>query len=113
MQVVVQSEGDLLQELSANKLVNWYKSNDIWAMVLLTQEDTMSSAQGDPTAQAVLERYQDVFLDPKTLPPSRTYDHAISLIPGSIHMNSKPYRYSHRSTKMRLRGKSRRCCGLD
>lgn len=34
----VQAVGMHVQELFAKKLVNWYKGNDIWAMVFLTQE---------------------------------------------------------------------------
>ena len=44
--------------------------------------------------QNLLTAYKDVFTDPKILPPQRTYDHAIPLIPGSIPINSRPYHYS-------------------
>jgi hypothetical protein len=39
----------------------------------------------------LLKTYSEVFQDPKTLPPQRTYDHAIPLIPRSTHINSKPF----------------------
>jgi len=42
----------------------------------------------------VLTQYEDVFSDPQTLPPQRSYDHSIPLLPGSIPINSKPYHYS-------------------
>lgn len=42
----------------------------------------------------LLQSYPDVFSDPKQLPPPRSYDHAIPLVPGSIPVNSKPYHYS-------------------
>ena len=32
--------------------------------------------------------------EPKSLPPARVFDHAINLIPGSVPVNSRPYRYS-------------------
>jgi hypothetical protein len=41
-----------------------------------------------------LSEIQDLFSVPSTLPPHRTYDHAISLLPGAIPVNTKPYRYS-------------------
>ena len=38
--------------------------------------------------------YQDVFAEPKSLPPERHYDHAIPILPNAVPVNSKPYRYS-------------------
>jgi len=35
-----------------------------------------------------------VFQPPTHLPPSRIYDHTIPLLPNSVPVNSKPYRYS-------------------
>jgi hypothetical protein len=35
-----------------------------------------------------------VFSTPTKLPPHRDYDHTISLLPGSVLVNSKPYHYS-------------------
>lgn len=83
-----------VQALSVDQLLNWYKGNDIWAMVLLTQEVLEIHTKPASDMQAVLDQYQDVFEDPKSLPPSTTYDHAIPLLPGAVPVNSKPYRYS-------------------
>ncbi|XP_074318692.1 uncharacterized protein LOC141655514 [Silene latifolia] len=41
----------------------------------------------------VLEEFQDVFAEPTTLPPHRTHDHQIHLIPGTTPINVRPYRY--------------------
>lgn len=90
----VKTEGLAIQELSAQKLVKWYKGNDLWAMVLLTQDTSTAPDIPDVRVQAILEKFQDVFEDPKTLPPSRNYDHTIPLLPGAVPINSKPYRYS-------------------
>ncbi|WVZ52980.1 hypothetical protein U9M48_003975 [Paspalum notatum var. saurae] len=38
--------------------------------------------------------FADVFTAPTALPPHRSYDHTITLLPGSVPVNSKPYRYS-------------------
>ena len=56
------------------------------------KEDQLSSRR--PEIHNLLDTYRDVFSDPKTLPPSRTYDHTIPLIPGVVPVNSKPYMYS-------------------
>ena len=56
------------------------------------KEDQVSSRR--PEIHTLLDTYRDVFSDHKTLPPSRTYDHTIPLIPRVVPVNSKPYRYS-------------------
>ncbi|KAL4278717.1 hypothetical protein GQ457_03G025020 [Hibiscus cannabinus] len=43
--------------------------------------------------QPLLEQYKSVFEEPKGLPPQRTQDHAISLIPGAQPVNLRPYRF--------------------
>lgn len=41
----------------------------------------------------ILEEFKDVFAAPTELPPTRVYDHHIPLLPSSIPVNSRPYRY--------------------
>ena len=43
--------------------------------------------------QAVLEEYSDVFEEPKTLPPHRSFDHQIPLKNNEASVNIRPYRY--------------------
>ena len=43
--------------------------------------------------QKVLDNHSKVFDTPKGLPPICDHDHAIHLIPGSVALNIKPYRY--------------------
>jgi hypothetical protein len=42
----------------------------------------------------VLEANEDVFAEPKGLPPHRTANHKIPLLPGASPVNLRPYRYS-------------------
>lgn len=44
--------------------------------------------------QSLLHQYNDIFREPKGLPPHRQYDHAITLEPGAPPVNVRPYRYS-------------------
>lgn len=44
---------------------------------------------------ALLDKYVDVFEEPKGLPPPRDCDHAISLIPEAQSFSLRPYRYSY------------------
>jgi len=41
-----------------------------------------------------LDKYQEIFQDPKKLPLERAYDHTILLLPMAIPVNAWPYRYS-------------------
>jgi hypothetical protein len=47
-----------------------------------------------PPIQQVLHHYKSVFQDPQTLPPPRSYDHAIPLVPNVVPVNARPYHYS-------------------
>ncbi|KAJ1703813.1 hypothetical protein LUZ63_003592 [Rhynchospora breviuscula] len=55
---------------------------------------------GAPCAQSapilsVLEQHKVVFEEPTALPPRRTVDHAVPLLPDSKPINQRPYRYSY------------------
>lgn len=44
----------------------------------------------DATIQEVLDKYQSVFAEPKSLPPVRQLDHAINLKPGASPVSLRP-----------------------
>lgn len=90
----VQTMTKVVQGVTIDKVVKWAVGNDIWevAMVdVLPQSPQQSSIL---EAQQLLEKFQDVFQKPTTLPPAKFYDHHIPLLPGSVLVNSWPYRYS-------------------
>lgn len=94
-----------LHSISAHKVFNSFKGNDIWAFVLMDYvPQTVLAEEGSqqyPAITKLLDSYQDLFEDPKTLPPQRSYDHAIPLVPGSVPINSRPYHYSpHHKTEI-------------
>ena len=69
--------------------------NDVWALAVVDVLPEDSSPEHIPEpVQQLLDQYQDVFAEPKGLPPERQYDHAIPVLPNAIPVNSKPYRYS-------------------
>lgn len=43
---------------------------------------------------ALLTEFSTLFDEPKGLPPQRSFDHAIDLIPGATLVNIRPYRYN-------------------
>ena len=42
-----------------------------------------------------MDNHSKVFETPKGLPPIHDHDHAIHLIPGSVPLNIRPYRYPY------------------
>lgn len=44
--------------------------------------------------QTLLGEFQELFDEPKGLPPQREFDHIIELIPGAQPVNVRPYRYN-------------------
>lgn len=46
----------------------------------------------NPLLQRILDKYEDVFAEPKELPPHRDLDHAIPLIEGAAPPQMRPYR---------------------
>ncbi|WVZ93179.1 hypothetical protein U9M48_039181 [Paspalum notatum var. saurae] len=83
-----------LSEITAEQLVKWSKGNDIWAYALVHSVATESDSSSSAEISELLQEFSDVFTSPTTLPPHRSYDHTISLLPGSAPVNSRPYRYS-------------------
>ena len=89
-----------ISTISTNKVYKATKSNELWAFVLLdytpipnpTQTPQHTTTKED--IQHLLTVYKDVFTDPQLLPPKRSYDHAIPLLPNSIPINARPYHYS-------------------
>ncbi|XP_028113652.1 uncharacterized protein LOC114311688 [Camellia sinensis] len=56
---------------------------------------TTQSTTPDPRIQSLLKAFPDIFEKPIDLPPQRSQDHSIPLLPGSAPVNVRPYRYPH------------------
>jgi hypothetical protein len=74
--------------------VKWSRGNKIWALAVVQPDDQLQVSVVPEEVQSILAEYADVFLEPKSLPPSRTYDHAITLKPEAVPFNARLYRYS-------------------
>jgi hypothetical protein len=73
----------------------------VWALVIMSPVSSSQALEekymmnGIPTPiQEVILDFEDLFQSPTALPPSRTFDHAISLLPNTMPINYRPYRYS-------------------
>jgi hypothetical protein len=97
LQGVGNKSAALLPEASHEQIQRWHKGNEIWAVALLQQvtpELKVVTGQVPECVQEVLDQFKEVFKTPDSLPPSREYDHTISLLPGTTPVNVRPYRYS-------------------
>jgi hypothetical protein len=57
-------------------------------------EPPLASNAINSELEQLLLKYHDIFLEPKELPPKRSYDHSIPLVPDSQPVNVRPYRYA-------------------
>ncbi|KAJ4733316.1 polyprotein [Rhynchospora pubera] len=73
------------------------KGNEVIIAHLFKVQATNSNCVVSPHLQldSVLNAYTDVFQEPSTLPPKRTVDHQIPLVPGTQPLTQRPYRYSY------------------
>ncbi|WVZ52821.1 hypothetical protein U9M48_003843, partial [Paspalum notatum var. saurae] len=83
-----------LAAITPEQLWKATKGNDIWAFAVVETPPVTHVSDVPPAVQSLLSQFQDVFQEPTTLPPARSYYHAIPLIPGAVPVNSRPYRYS-------------------
>jgi hypothetical protein len=83
-----------VQAMEAEQLCKCAKGNDIWAFAVVDCVKEKAEQLIAEDIQSVIDEYGDPFQEPKQLPPSRVYDHAIPLQPDSIPINCRPYKYS-------------------
>jgi hypothetical protein len=101
LQGVVHKLVEQITEISAEQLSKLQKGNDRWALVILSQlannsthQERYSSTELLAQIKELIHEHQELFKTPEELPPNRTYDHSISLLPYVIPVNCRPYRYS-------------------
>ncbi|GJX79417.1 retrotransposon-related protein [Tanacetum coccineum] len=56
---------------------------------------TAPTSSGQPELELLLTRFDDLFQVPTCLPPPRSIDHRIHLLPNTKPVNVRPYRYPH------------------
>jgi hypothetical protein len=98
---ILPSDSPSLSKILDEQFIKLFKGNAIWALVAVTSSVTDEGKQsqylenGIPqSVQKVIHEYAKLFDAPDNLPPSRAFDHAISLYPEFIPMNCRSYRYT-------------------
>lgn len=61
----------------------------------LSVDSSVADAKALPDeVQQIVDQYSSLFSAPNSLPPSRSCDHRITLIPGAQSVSVRPYRYA-------------------
>ena len=63
--------------------------------IAMGEKGKMTDTLTDQNLISLINSFQDLFKEPKGLPPSRVHDHCIPLVPGSGPVSVRPYRYPH------------------
>ena len=83
-----------VKAMSAQQLWKSCRANDIWAFAIVEPITEKHKLEIPENIECLLHQYQDIFTDPKGLPPPRVYDHAIPLQPRAVPINCRPNKYS-------------------
>lgn len=99
LQLIGDGEQVEVWEVSTVQLDKWLKGNEVWVCALLEEKPKEQEEVISANLKQLLEKFQDLFAVPSQLPSQRPFDHHIPLIPGSISVNSRPYKYppAHKS----------------
>jgi hypothetical protein len=81
--------------ISSHRMEKIFKKGHSGIIAQLHSIQVVETPYVHPNLQAILSKHQVIFSTPQGLPSSRgVHDHSIPLIPGSLHPNVQPYRYS-------------------
>jgi hypothetical protein len=101
LQGIVSNQSQELQEVSIEQVVKWDKGNDLWTTVLVESSSKSTSLIDTylhngilAQVKSLISESEQIFQEPSALPPSRAYDHSISMLPNTATINCRPYRYS-------------------
>ncbi|KAF2305026.1 hypothetical protein GH714_001150 [Hevea brasiliensis] len=78
------------------KNADWVHKSNMFCFDIQEQVQCMSATVGKswPSLDDLLLRFEDIFQEPKSLPPKRDHDHRIILKEGSSPVNIRPYKYA-------------------
>jgi hypothetical protein len=86
--------GPILWDLNVLSMEFWRHDHRVqWFGVNARPSSRLSALATDAFLSLLLEEFQDLFSTPSRLPPPRAFDHRIHLLPGSLPVAVRPYRY--------------------
>ena len=100
--VHLQGEQHGSQQIFLNQLRRLQTKKGVASMfqiTLLPGDVPAPTVEVNEEVEQLLKDFEELFTEPKTLPPQRMLDHEIHLLPNSVPVNVRPYRYPHFQTK--------------
>lgn len=89
------TDGQLIQSASMKAVSKELRQgNSMFAICVQTEAELPLNRVGS-AMQELLQAFEDIFQEPKQLPPAREIDHHITLKEGIEPINVKPYRYAY------------------
>ncbi|CAH9078543.1 unnamed protein product [Cuscuta europaea] len=88
----------LAKEVHLNCIISdWEAGAELFAIFIPIQpvKEVITIAVENPEVQNVIDGYASLFIEPRSLPPRRRFDHRIKLKDERCTVNVAPYRYAH------------------
>jgi len=91
----LRSLGPILWDFTNLTMVFWRHDHRVlWRGVRNQLSPRVQATTAHDFLTALFDEFADLFAEPKGLPPSRTFDHRIHLLPGTSPVAVRPYRYA-------------------
>lgn len=88
------SLGPILWDFGALTMSFWRGDHQVcWRGQAGPSSPALRACTSDNLLSALLDAFAAVFTEPKGMPPPRSRDHGITLLPGSAPVAVRPYRY--------------------
>ncbi|XP_040364306.1 uncharacterized protein LOC121049919 [Rosa chinensis] len=71
------------------------KEREAMLIELRRIDDNSQKPHVHPKLKQLVEQFSELFQPPISLPPKRSHDHRIPLLPGTVPVNVRPYRYPY------------------
>lgn len=87
----------ILQSMSSSGIKQLFKKGKVfWGHLFIVIATEVGQQEELPSKlSGLLQQYNDVFVEPTSLPPKRQHDHFIPLKPASTPVSIRPYRYNY------------------
>lgn len=90
----IRSDTSVCLPVSSRQLTHREKLQAVAHCLLVQQVLPAGVDEIPPELQALIQEYEELFEEPKGLPPHHSFDHSIPLLPGAQPVNVRPYRYN-------------------